>query len=88
MHIISKFMRCILSRIALKIGFYGAVNMYIQQRPLQQESRSWYLRNIIKNLLLWFCIWTSYVSLSDYLVIFTFHTLFSFFPQRKTALLL
>ena len=43
--------------------------VYMQQHHLQQVARHVIYVKICKILVLLFCIWTPYVSLSDYLVL-------------------
>ena len=83
----------ILGRIAVKINFYGVVNIvYMQQCHSQQVSpRNIYVTtfNIFLRL---FCIWTSYVLLSDFLLfVLKFYTIpvrshdVRLFLSRKTV---
>ena len=60
-----------LSCIAVKISIQWGCEqyMYMQKPHLQQVSRRGIYVTICKILLLLFCIWTSYISLSNYLVL-------------------
>ena len=94
MCVILKLFCEILSRIAVKIRSLSGRRHYVYAAASYAAiDASWYLRNDMQNSTLLFCIWTSYVTHSDYLVpILTFYNVpvplydvKNFF--KKTALL-
>ena len=70
MHITLKFICETLSRIAVKISFlWSRKHCVYEAEPFEQLSRPDIYVMLRKILLLLFCIWTSYVKHSDYLVL-------------------